>query len=362
MKIKLTLIGLLLFTIGNLIAQEDSLSIVKKEKRINYTALPIVFYLPETSFAFGGMGMATFRFKGEDKESRASQIIIGGAYTLKKQLLFYSPYQFYFKDEKNWVLGELGYYRYFFNFHGLGPDSKKENRETYQVNFPRFYNRYIRNIKGRHFGGMGFKYDYFDIVKLKEGGLLEENQYLGTNGGGTWMTTLSYIFDNRDHLFFPEKGFFIDLTTDLSTEKFISPYSFARTTLDARSYHKIGKRLVLANQLYFSHATDGTPFYYLPYLSVSPGVGRGYADRRFIDHYIGHLQSEIRFPIWKKFQGTTFIGLANVGDTIQSNSLKISGGMGLRFVVNKKEKTRARLDLGFTPEGFNFYITFNEAF
>ncbi len=347
---------LIAFTVS---AQQDTL---KKEKKITYTALPIAFYLPETGFAFGGMGSVAFRFKGEPKNSRPSQIILGTAYTLKKQLLIYSPYQFYFKNEKNRILGEAGYYRYFFNFYGIGPNSRKEHKEIYRVNFPRFYNRYIRNIKGAHFGGIGFKFDYFDIVEIAENGIINQNELIGREGGSMWMTSLSYIFDNRDHLFFPTKGFFIDFNIDTSIDGFISPHTFSKSTLDARGYHAVGKKMVLAHQFYLSYATNTTPFYYLPYVSASPGLARGFPDRRYTDYFIGHWQSELRYPIFKRFNGTVFTGLSHIGDDPTNNAFKISGGLGLRYELNKKEKTRIRLDVGFNTEGFNFYLTFNEAF
>jgi hypothetical protein len=41
---------------------------------------------------------------------------------------------------------------------------------------------------------------------------------------------------------------------------------------------------------------------------------------------------------------------------------KLTAGLGLRFTLNEKEKTKIRVDAGFSGEEFNFYITANEAF
>jgi len=49
--------------------------------------LPIIFYLPETSFGFSATGVYTFRFDGETAASRPSQIIYSAVYTLKNQII-----------------------------------------------------------------------------------------------------------------------------------------------------------------------------------------------------------------------------------------------------------------------------------
>ena len=78
------------------------------------------------------------------------------------------------------------------------------------------------------------------------------------------------------------------------------------------------------------------------------------------------LQTEYRFPIYKRLQGVTFVSSGSVSDQyldLFSNHYKWSYGAGLRFVLNKKDRIRLRLDYGLTTnEGGAFYITVNEAF
>jgi hypothetical protein len=73
---------------------------------------------------------------GKKKAWRKSQINIDTAYTLKNQFLLFLPYEFYFKQK--WKLnGELGAYKYFFNYFGIGRESKEDEAELYDVTFPR---------------------------------------------------------------------------------------------------------------------------------------------------------------------------------------------------------------------------------
>jgi hypothetical protein len=44
------------------------------------------------------------------------------------------------------------------------------------------------------------------------------------------------------------------------------------------------------------------------------------------------------------------------------NNIKWAYGAGFRYIIDENERNKIRLDLGFTGEEFNFYITANEAF
>ena len=78
------------------------------------------------------------------------------------------------------------------------------------------------------------------------------------------------------------------------------------------------------------------------------------------------MQGEYRFPIYKWLQGVSFLSggtVSTVYSDIFKNDYKMSFGAGLRFVLNKKDRVRLRLDYGRTiNEGGALYITINDAF
>ena len=93
---------------------------------------------------------------------------------------------------------------------------------------------------------------------------------------------------------------------------------------------------------------------------------RGYFTGRFRDKSFTALQAEYRFPIWKWISGAAFGSAGfidgSIGNYSTSNLLK-AGGMGLRFVVNKKNRMILRLDYARNgTEGGAYYIRLNEAF
>ncbi len=346
----------LLFSL-NCLAQEDS-------SKVTNTVLPILFYLPETSLGFGGTGITTIRKSQNDSITRPSQILYSAVYTLKKQILLFAPFEFYGYQNKFRIKGEVGYYKYFYNYFGIGAVSGKDNLETYQVLFPRVEVNYARRIRRNLFLGVGFNFDEFKITEVVENGLLDSNEVIGKAGGTKANILGLIIFDNRDNIVAASKGFYAELRYQRSLPDFISDFNYDKWTFDGRYYFNIKEQLVVANQLFWSYGSNSSPFFDLPYVST-PAIARGFDDRRFINYKLLNLQTEIRFPIFRWLRGASFIALTDLPDEdkwLSFQSPKISYGLGLRFEINKANKTRLRLDLARSSESFNIYFTVNEAF
>jgi len=112
-----------------------------KVKR-NY--VPIIFYLPETGIGLGATVINTIQ---KNQATRPTQYLLSAVYTFKNQILLYAPFEIYGENNKNRFKGELGYYIFFYNYHGLGRSSRIEDLENYDVSFPRFDFNYARLIK-----------------------------------------------------------------------------------------------------------------------------------------------------------------------------------------------------------------------
>jgi outer membrane protein assembly factor BamA len=332
--------------------------------KVDHTIIPIAFYLPETGFAFGATGILTMRFAGETVESRPSQILYSAAYTLKNQLLLFVPFDLYYKNEDYRLKGELGYYRYFYNYYGIGSSSRLSDKTDYNVNFPRIQAVVYRRVYQNFYAGIGYRFDNFDIQPHKPNTILSNSEVIGYFGGNISNLMLSLVYDSRDHVFDTKKGIMLDFVTEISMPNIGSDFIYNKYTLDLRTFHPISKSISMAYQALISTVGDKAPFFVYPYIS-SPNHGRGFADRRFIDRSMMSLQAEIRFPIYRRFSGVSFISTSGFNDEIGTGLFtdqKIAGGFGLRYLLNQIERTSIRLDAGFTNESFNFYITVNEAF
>ena len=111
MKYKYYFFGcILLFSYISGMGQQFDKAPRDSTKNLKVTAMPVLFYLPETGLGYGGLGIGTFRFKNEPIESYPSSVQMAISFTSKKQLLIWAPYELYWDNEKwrfIWGIGLL---------------------------------------------------------------------------------------------------------------------------------------------------------------------------------------------------------------------------------------------------------------
>jgi outer membrane protein assembly factor BamA len=172
------------------------------------------------------------------------------------------------------------------------------------------------------------------------------------------------VYDSRDHIFQPTKGFFVQASVFTSASILGSSFSFSKFSFDARHYQTIKGDHILATNLFVGNTGEGTPFFSLNYLGNN-NRSRGFNDRRFQDHGELSMAVEDRFPISGRFGG---VGFASTGTVAQdfsslfSSKYRSAAGLGVRYTINKKDGIRIRVDYGLSKEGGNIYFTVREAF
>jgi len=219
--------------------------------------LPIVFFLPETSVGLGATGITTFNKSNHTETTRASQILYSAVYTFKKQLLLFVPYEFYGNNNNYRIKGELGYYRYFYNYFGLGASTLREEKDNYNVIFPRVEFNYAHKLINNIYAGVGFSFDEFDISIINPLGPLASDRPTGYLGGTKANLTGLMFLDFRDNLFSPSKGYYIEIKGQINLPDFISDYSYQKVEIDCRHYTRIKNEIVLASQLYYGQIVPG---------------------------------------------------------------------------------------------------------
>ena len=363
-KNRLCLLSLFLcFATSTLQGQEPSRSAKDSINDLKLRVLPVIFYLPETGLGYGGIGIGTFRFKGESPDSRPSTVQAAVTLTSKKQILIFAPFEIYADEEKWRFIGEVGFYKYFYNFFGIGVNAQEEDFEIYDVTFSRARLTVLREVVPKFSLGLAYEFDKYGKPRLEEDGLLDSGDFTGKEGGIISNLGVSAVYDSRDNIFFPTKGFFIQGNLLSSLEVLGSDFSYDKWILDSRYYQKIKGRQVLAGNLYLANNGSGAPF--LDLNSLGSRRTRGFDNRRFQDNAELTMALEYRFPIYKRIEGVAFGSTATVAanfGTLFSSAYKNAGGIGLRYTLNKKEGTRIRMDYGISGEGGNFYFTINEAF
>lgn len=358
---------LLLFFISlRLSAQTDSSATDSIDPyKPNYSILPLVYYLPETSLGFGVGGVVTFRFRSEEPESRPSQFQIGASYTLMDQILLYFPYRLFWNKSKYLTYGELGYYRYIYFFYGIGGETPNSNEEVYSVTYPRIRNSFLYEFFPDTYIGLRYWYDNFDITEVDSTGLLVDGNIRGSKGGAAGGLGLVVNYDSRDDQFYPSKGIYIEGVVLPHTGFFGSEFSFLKVSADAAWYHSLTKSQIMAFNFYGESNIGEVPFYQMALLGGNKRL-RGLYEGRYRNNNTIILQAEYRWRFYKRFGLTLFYGTGNTFGELHDFNLSLTKhtyGGGLRFRLSKREKVNLRLDVGLSPYGSsNYYVTFSEAF
>lgn len=354
LRASLILVVAILYTLP-LVGQDST-------KQVERFVLPLIYYTPETTWSFGVAGVMTFP---TDTLSPRSQLQLGAAYTLQKQLLFYLPFQLFWNQDRRRLTGELGYYRYNYFFYGVGNDFADYEGELYGVDFPRIRVNALWRTGAKHLTGLRYAWDYWQVYDQEEGGLLlEQAAVVGRERSVYSALGPIWQWDSRDHLFFPRRGQWLELAVLSSNELLGATQNFVKWSVDARSYWNPKGDRVWAAQVYLEGNSGNPPFNQLALLGGTRLL-RGYYEGRFRDRQLAATQAEYRFPIKGRFGAVLFAGLGSVVDTWsdwQGDYLRYALGGGLRFLLLKEDQIRLRLDYGIGPNTSAFYLTVGEAF
>lgn len=323
---------------------------------------PIAFFTPETRWGFGAAGVYTY-FPGKQKSKRPSQWQVGAAYTLNKQILLFSFYNIFLEEDKHNLFGEISYYDYFYQYFGIGSNTLFEDEELYSANFPRVQINYLRKWKPKIFLGGYYHFDYYNISKIVEDGLLINSEIIGRDGSVISRLGLLARYDSRDQIFYPTEGSFATLDFAFNTETLGATSNYQALSFDLSQYYSI-KRNIFAINFWTAKQFGDVPFQEL--LPLGGGKkARGIVKGRYREKTIVLFQGEYRFPIWKRFLGAAFLSYGNVGDSYKSLlsvNWKLNYGAGLRFVLDKENQSNIRIDVAGGSDEINFYFTVNEAF
>jgi hypothetical protein len=360
---------------------EIELADTSKKSR-NLAILPLIFYTPETSWAFGAGGTYSFRFKDEPENSRPSQFVSGISYTLEKQFLSYLSFQLFKNDEQYKIYGEVGYYRYFFYFYGIGNnedyfynDTTLAYQEAYNVNFPRVKLNALREVSPNLYIGVQSWFDKQDIFKTDTSafGRLQDKTITGSEGGIIAQLGVVGNYDSRNNVFYPTDGYLIEILATFNNKALGSMFNFQRYSIDAAKYFTVKDKHTIAVNVVGDFIFGNPPFFQMAELGGTKRM-RGYYQGRYRDRNAVILQAEYRVPILENVITSGFFkdrfkvvvfgsygGIAPKALDFDLQNFKYAYGAGLRFRLTNAG-INLRLDYGRTPVGGNFYVTFNEAF
>ncbi len=334
-------------------------------RKSSLVVLPIAFYTPETRLGGGAAGIFAFRFRGEPDSLRPSQLQAGLAYTLEDQLLAYLPFQIFYNEGQYNSYGEIGYYRYFYRYFGLGNQTSEADEEIYNAVYPRLRLNVLQRVRPNLYLGFRYWFDNYKITERAENGELRTNTITGSRGGVISALGAVVNYDSRDDIFFPGKGALIESVWLYNTQSLGSDFNFNRFSIDATTYHTFSWKHILAVNAFTDMTFGEVPFFQLAFIGGTKKM-RGYWEGRFRDKKLWMLQTEYRLPLFWRLGAVVFGGMGSVAPSIgafAAQEVHYNYGAGLRIRLSDTEKINVRIDVGIDETGNWFpYLTVGEAF
>jgi hypothetical protein len=332
--------------------------------RSGFVIAPVVYYTPETSLAWGLVGIHHFRLGRALQASRLSHYRFNFVRTQNKQSIAQVDYELYLADGKFLVDGVAKYSYYPDRFYGIGNRAREEDREDFTSSNWRLQLNLQRRWGRSAFIGLHLETYDVSMRAVESDGQLAGAAVPGAAGGTVTGLGAFAKWDSRDNTFSPASGTYFSLFFNRFFRALGGDFAFGQVTLDARGYFGLGRGQVIAAQGVLRAVQGEAPFLMLPKFG-GLNLLRGYYDGRYCDRGLLALQAEYRRPLWGRFGACVFAGIAQVQprfSLLELAGFHLAGGAGLRYKFNRRENLNVRLDIGFAGAAPAFYLTFAEAF
>jgi len=332
-------------------------------KRAGWTGFPFIFYTPETKFGGGGAINYFFREAGSGINARPSSLIPVVVYTQKQQISATLFADLYWKQEKNHLMGTASYSNWPNLFYGIGNNTLNDG-EDYTQRAVALDLRFLRKARGGMYLGAQYQFLRSRLAKIEKDGQLACGDILGSDEGTASGVGALVSWDTRDNIFNAASGSYHQFSARTFHEHLRSDFAFTNYQIDLRKYFPLNTSHVLAVQGYMNVIKGDPPFYMMSLLG-GQYLMRGYYEGRYRDKNMLAVQTEYRLPLWKRIGATGFAGYGEVAPEISGfalKNLKLSVGMGLRYLLVPEEKINLRLDFGWGKDSSGFYLAMTEAF
>jgi outer membrane protein assembly factor BamA len=257
------------------------------------------------------------------------------------------------------------------NYYGSGPDSYREGRSDYRLEDTAIDTALTLSIVPRLTAGVTAGYVMNNIGPGTNNQFISSEKIYNTVGiadqANFIRTSFFTQYDRRDYAPGPRSGgnYFAQFAN--YTDQKLSRHDFRRLDLEAQQYVPLfNKRRVIAMRaktaMTFTDGNQSVPFYMQPTLGGQDDL-RGFRPFRFRGDNLLVMNTEYR---WEVFSGLDMAVFGDAGKVFAHKSqlnlkdLETSAGFGFRF--NARNNVFLRLDVGFSHEGFQVAMKFNNLF
>lgn len=340
----------------------------KSEAKPELIWFPVVFYTPETSIAAGVVNIANFWTEKTGKTSH----LMSTVYLTKngQSALSLSP-KLYFKQGTHELIGTLKLSYFPSKFFGRSKESALSTPESFlekdQLLSAGFGHQFFLDYFVR--GSLGYQHRELSYEETLPHERLQQEFLQTSKNLEVHFLSLSIDWDDRDYPQSPRSGSWYrwvqTFYQSTNNPAGFDELRFTKSEIDLRRYTSIDANNTFATEFYYAYLSgQKIPFSYL--LSVGGNQKlRGFFAGRFLGEASALIQLENRTEINDRWAWAQFFSLGRISDSQSSlgNAENlITGGVGLHYYLDPKNRTKLRLDLGFAESRPGFYFIFAEAF
>ena len=329
-------------------------------RKVGILPVPAFGYSPETKTYVGAVALFTIDLYSD--RTRSSNAKVEFNYTWNKQSILETEWNYFFKEEKWFTNGLIHLSKYPDRYYGIGTETHEIDVQQFETNRVKTEISLLRKMKRSYMAGGELRFiDYSNTRLIGDTSPIFYPELTDRKVFGVSFITL---IDRRNNLLTPTSGVYLKFEAEQNFGK----SSNTRFSFDYRKYFKPFKKLQHTLSIrWLNIVSAGKPAYFDYTLFGGDKVARGYFYGRFRDQNLTTLQAEYRLKMFWRIGFAAFGGASLLFPTIPENwqmsYFKPNAGLGLRFLVDKKENTSLRFDYAIGQNGQNgFYISFGESF
>ncbi len=333
----------------------------KEHKKFDFSIIGGPHYSTDTKLGIGLVAAGLYRANANDTLLPPSNVSLFGDVSTVGFYMLGIRGTHIFPQDKYRADYTIYFYSFPCKFWGMGydmgdDDSNKSDMKRWQA---RFKASFLFHMGDNLYLGPMVSYDYVIGKRIERPELLNGmDQHTWNIGAG-----FSAVYDTRDVLTYPHRGFYINLSQCFRPRFMGNDYAFSTTELQVDAYQRVWKGAILAED-FRTMLNFGNPSWGMMALLGNSNSMRGYYEGRYRDKHKMEAQVELRQHIWKRNSLTTWVGAGTVFHKFsEMRSRHILPNFGIGYRWEFKKNVNVRLDYGFGKAGqTGFLFSINEAF
>lgn len=333
----------------------------KEHKKFDFSIIGGPHYSTDTKLGIGLVAAGLYRANANDTLLPPSNVSLFGDVSTVGFYMLGIRGTHIFPQDKYRADYTIYFYSFPCKFWGMGydmgdDDSNKSDMKRWQA---RFKASFLFHLGDNLYLGPMVSYDYVIGRRIERPELLNGmDQHTWNIGAG-----FSAVYDTRDVLTYPHRGFYINLSQCFRPRFMGNDYAFSTTELQVDAYQRVWKGAILAED-FRTMLNFGNPSWGMMALLGNSNSMRGYYEGRYRDKHKMEAQVELRQHVWKRNSLTTWVGAGTVFHKFsEMRSRHILPNFGIGYRWEFKKNVNVRLDYGFGKAGqTGFLFSINEAF